>query len=459
MTTLQNTLLLLENYNALIKYHVKAYKEGVSDEKKLDLAFESIPDIDIFKSEVEQVLQQGEYSKDFAYLLNRLYLLSQSNSDLFASYSVIEKFIYKEYPLSKGLEQLSFSIYEFIRDEVFCRNLWDDDKPPLAKMTEFQFKNDESILWQTYYLLQNITEAYLIQEKQDIEHQLSFKSESDKEKFIQQQKEIRAEKIINLSNDLCDKNLPFLYTQNNMMISQDNLFYLLLSEVMNGLSSENYVEYVQLDYQRYRKKSYQWNFASSSLDNYLEFQSLFGFTKLVWILANAMFIKDYTEFAVSEPTEPIEVEENRQELEEYLDRREKEQDKEIEKINRTAKPEYILSIPILDLIYREFNEELWDDITIMEFLDMFTTKIKKQDKFKLKPKQTTRFYFLLKKIWINSSNKSLFNTEKEWVIPFLHNYNLSYSAYTNQFIRNEGGMKHRNFIKSVDKILPKDEIE
>jgi len=90
---------------------------------------------------------------------------------------------------------------------------------------------------------------------------------------------------------------------------------------------------------------------------------------------------------------------------------------------------------------------------------MFTTEIKKQDKFKLKPKQTPRFYFLLKKIWINSPNKSLFNTEKEWVTSFLHNYNLSYSAYTNQFIRNEGGMKHRNFMKSVDKILPQDEIE
>lgn len=459
MNTLQNTLLLLEKYNALIKYHLKAYKEGILDERKLNLSFESIPDIDIFKSEVEQILQQGEYSKDFSYSLNRLYLLSQSNSDLFANYSAIEKFIYKEYPFSKDLEQFSFSVYEFVRDEVFCSNLWDDDKEPLIKMTEFQFKNDETILWQTFYLLQNITEAYLIQEKQDIEHQLSFKSEPDKDKFIQQQKEIRAEEIISLSNDLCDKNLPFLYTRNNPLISQDNLFYLLLSEVMNRLSPKDYIEYVQLDYRRYRKKNYQWNFASSSLDNYSEFQSLFGFTKLVRILANAMFIKDYTELAVSEPAEPIEVEENRQELEEYLDKREKEQDKEIEKINRTAKPEYILSIPILDLVYREFNEELWDDLTIMEFLDMFTTEVKKQDKFKLKPKQTTRFYFLLKKIWINSPNKSLFNTEKEWVIPFLQNYHLSYSAYTNQFIRNEGGMKHRNFMKSVDKILPKDEIE
>ncbi|NDV78971.1 hypothetical protein D0T57_08305 [Dysgonomonas sp. 511] len=121
--------------------------------------------------------------------------------------------------------------------------------------------------------------------------------------------------------------------------------------------------------------------------------------------------------------------------------------------------EYILSIPILDLIYKEFNDELWNDITLVEFLDMFTTNIHKQEKFKLKPKQTVRFYYLLKKIWINSNNKALFNTEKEWIIPFLQNYRLSYSAYTNQFIRNEGGMKHRNFMKSVDKILLKDEID
>ena len=62
-------------------------------------------------------------------------------------------------------------------------------------------------------------------------------------------------------------------------------------------------------------------------------------------------------------------------------------------------------------------------------------------------------------MWINSSNKSLFDTEKEWIIPFLQNYNLSYSAYTNQFIKKEGGVKHRSFTRSVDKILPKDDIE
>ncbi len=118
-----------------------------------------------------------------------------------------------------------------------------------------------------------------------------------------------------------------------------------------------------------------------------------------------------------------------------------------------------MPIPILDLIYKEFNDELWNDIGLVEFLNIFTTAINKQDSFKLKSKQTVRFYFLLKKIWINSDNKALFNTEKEWIIPFLQNYGLSYSAYTYQFIKNEGGLKHRKFTKAIDKILPKDEID
>jgi hypothetical protein len=333
------------------------------------------------------------------------------------------------------------------------------DDEPLSKLIEFQFKSDNTILWQTYYLIQSITEAYLLQEKQDIEHQLSFKPESDKEKFIQQQKEARAGEIIDLSNGLCDKNVPFLYTRNNPMIKRNDLFYILLSEVMNKISAEEYAKYVELDYTKYRHKHFRWNFASTKLESYTELNDLFGFSPLVRILANTLLIKDYTEEPINEPKGIPEPEENREELEEYLDRKDKELDEEIARRNKAAKPKYILPIPILDLIYQEFNNELWDEITLMEFLGMFTTEINRQDYFKLKSKQTTRFYYLLKKIWINSSNTSLFNTEKEWVIPFLQNYKLSYSAYTNQSIRNEGGLKHRNFMKSVDKILPKDETE
>ena len=442
MTNIQNTLLLLKRYNALIKYHLKAYEEGLFDARKIDLDFENIPDIDAIKSEIKQTLQKRDYSEDFVCLVNRLYLLSQSNSDLFAIHSAIEKHIYKVYPFAKNLERLSFGIYEFIRDDASCGKLRviGLDKSLLSEMVEFQFKNDEAILWQTYYLLQNITDAYLRQEKQDIEHQLSFKSEPDKDKFIQQQKERRAEEIIHLSNGFCDKNLTFMYAQGDPIITQNNLFCFLLSEVMNNLSSEEYAKYVELDYQVYQRKNYQWNFASSSLSSYSALEQLFGFTQLVRILANAMLIKDYMGVEAEGVIESIE------------------KGEDIKRVNKAVKPEYILAVPILDLIHREFNDELWDNITLIEFLNVFTTEIKKQDNFNLKPKQTTRFYYLLKKIWINSPNKSLFNTEKEWTIPFLQNYNLSYSAYTNQFIKKEGGLKHQKFTKSVDKILPKDEI-
>ena len=471
MSTLQNILSILENFNALIKYHIKAYKEGLPNERKINLNFEKIPDIESVREEVLEILRTGSYSSDFVHLINQLYLLSESNSDLIVEGNQeIKQFaneLQKKYPFFNTLDRFSLDIFRLIHIDIwnaedeYSRHIhykgFDDNLFP--QLIEFQFKSDNVILWQAYRLLQNITEAYVLQEKQDIEHQLSFKLETDKEKFIQQQKEVRAEKIIDLSNGLCDKNVPFLYTRNNPMIKRNDLVYLLLSEVMTKISAEEYVKYVELDYTKYRHKHFRWNFASTKLESYTELNDLFGFSPLVRILTNTLLIKDYTEEPINEPEEIPEPEENREELEEYLDRRDKELDEEVVKINRAVKSEYILPIPILDLIYQEFNNELWNEITLMEFLGMFTTEISKQDNFKLKPKQTTRFYYLLKKIWINSSNASLFNTEKEWAIPFLQNYKLSYSAYTNQSIRNEGGLKHRNFMKSVDKILPKDEIE
>lgn len=470
MNTLQNILSILENFNALIKYHIKAYKEGLPDERKINLSFENIPEIESVRAEVLEILRTGDYSPNFVSLINRLYLLSESNSDLIVEgnqqIKQFAKELQKKYPFFNTLDTFSLDIFRLIHFDIwnaedeYSRHIhykgFNDNLFP--QLIEFQFRSDKVILWQTYYLIQSITEAYLLQEKQDIEHQLSFKPESDKEKFIQQQKEARAGEIINLSNGLCDKNVPFLYTRNNPMIKRNNLFYLLLSELMNKISTEEYAKYVELNYTKYRYKYFRWNFASTKLESYTELNNLFGFCNLARILANTLLIKDYTEEQKNESVEILEPEENKEELEEYLDRRDKELDEEIARTNKTAKPEYILPIPILDLIYQEFNNELWDEITLMEFLGMFTTEINRQDNFKLKSKQTTRFYYLLKKIWINSSNTSLFNTEKEWAIPFLQNYKLSYSAYANQSVRNEGGLKHRNFMKSVDKILRKDEI-
>lgn len=441
MNEFDNILLLLENYNALIKYHIKAFKEGVSDERKINLNFNNLPDIERFQSEVEQVLQEHEHSADFVRLINRLYLLGQSNSDLFANYSAVEKHIYKIYPSGKDMERFSFGIYEFIRDEVFHGMLWEDDKCPLSKMAELLYKEDESILWPVYYLLRNAVNAYLVQEKYDMEHQLSFKSEPDRKRFIQQQKEDRAVEIADLSNGLCDRNFPFKYIQNGSP-SQDKLFYILLSGAMDKLSSEEYASYAELNYSSCKSGNYQWDFANTSLESHALVAQLPSFGKLIRVLTNTLLIRDYTVVKPADGKEP----------EPHIEKKDAEPDKKV-------KPEYILPVPILNLVYQEFNDELWDDITLVEFLDMFTTEINKQDRFKLKPKQTTRFYYLLKKIWINSSDRTLFDTEKKWAIPFLQNYNLSYSAYTNQFVRNEGGYKHKKFANSVDKILPKDEMK
>ena len=469
MDTVKNTLLLLEKYNALIRYYTKADKDRDSGEKKIKFSFGDSVSLDASCGEVRQILQQAEYPRDFVYLINRLFLVCESISDLFAIHGNVERKMYNDYSQARPLERLSFGIYEFIRDEIIESDTGyqEFDGYPISETMEFFFKNDESIIWSAYYLLQNTTEAYLEQEKRDIEHQLSFKSEPDKEKFIQQQKETRVEEIINLSNGFCDKNLPFMYIRNNPIITQNNLFYCLLSEVLESIPTEEYEKYAMFDYPKYLQKKFRWNFACLSLDSFTDLNQLSGFNKLVRILTNASFIKEHTEaINVESTSEPIE---NPEELEEYLDRRDKELDKrdeepkeKVKKLvekERKQKAEYILSIPILDLIYQEFNDELWNNITQMEFLEMLTTDIKKQSNFKLKQKQTTRFYYLLKKIWINSSSKSLFDTEKEWVIPFLQNYNLSYSAYTNQSIKNEGGVKHRSFTRSVDKILPKDDIE
>ncbi len=330
MNSLQNILSLLENYNALIKYHIKADKEGLPNERKINFNSDNIPSIEDFQTNIRQTLHQRDYTQDFVYLIYRLYLVCKSNSDLFANHGAVEKQLNKLYPSANILEKLSFGIYEFIRDEIFYTDTEypEFDNYPLSKMTEFVFKNDEAILWQTYYLLLNVTDAYLIQEKQDIEHQLSFKSEPDKDRFIQQQKESRTEEIINLSNGFCDKNLPFYYIRNNPMISKENLFYLLFSEVMDKFSADEYAKYVEINYSEYQRKNYQWNFASKTLDSYSNLHELSGFNRLVRILVNSLFIKEYTEFIENEVIEPVEDEndEDRKELEDYLDRRDKVRD-------------------------------------------------------------------------------------------------------------------------------------
>lgn len=325
MNAIKNTLVLLENYNALIKYHIKAYKEGLSDERRINFDLKNIHDIESFRTNLFYFLEQGECSEDLINLINRLFLLGESNFNLSVNYTEVEKHIYKIYPFAKEMKRLSFGIYDFIGNEVFCNRLWESEKSSLPKMTEFIFKENESMLWQTYYLLQKAVNACLIQEMQEMEHQLMFKSDSDKEKVILQQKEKRAEDIITRLNGFCDKDLPFMYVRKNPIISKNYLFYLLLSDIVKKLSLEEYAKYARFDYSKCEMKDYQWAFGRFALDDSSALQSLSGFVNLVRILTNAIFIKDFTKETENE-LGTIEQIENWQELDEYLDRKDKELD-------------------------------------------------------------------------------------------------------------------------------------
>ncbi len=108
MNSLQNILFLLENYNALIKYHIKAHKECISDERKINFNSDNIPSIEDFQTNVWQTLHQENYSQDFVYLIYRFYLVCESNSDLFANHGSVEKQLNKLYPFANTLERLSF---------------------------------------------------------------------------------------------------------------------------------------------------------------------------------------------------------------------------------------------------------------------------------------------------------------------------------------------------------------
>jgi len=47
METLKNTLLLLEKFNALIRYYIKVDKDGVSGEKKINFNFGDSISLDV----------------------------------------------------------------------------------------------------------------------------------------------------------------------------------------------------------------------------------------------------------------------------------------------------------------------------------------------------------------------------------------------------------------------------
>lgn len=491
MKTIENTIPLLEAYNALIKYKTKAYKENVSDGRRIKLSLsEGLPDIDTFRQETFQMLESGAYPDNFIYLINRLYLLSEANSDLLAEHNPVIKQLYREYPITKELEQLSFGIYEFLRDEVFHaeneygrRIQYSGLEFVREELPEFTFRNNRHILWSLYYFLPRILEAYSSQEQEDFNSRILYYEEINK--AIVEELNRRADEIIELSKDFCDRNFIFAYLKGELSVKPYYFTGVILSELLESLSLKQYAMYAEFDYSVYSDK-YKWDFGKKSLNRYPELASLPEFKRLVQLLSDVAFILQLsnkesievkevkttiifkTRLENTSNTEPIFLLEHTEEIKELETIDENRPKDVVEQVqldqrdilvekrdSRKIKPEYLLAIPILNLIYEEFTDELWYDITLMEFLNLFTTAIEKQEDFKLRPKQTARFYYLLRKIWVNC-DQSLFNSEKEWVVPFLINYNLSYSAYTNQFIKNEGGLKHRDFIRSVDKILPKE---
>jgi len=528
MNTTRTILHFLENYNALIKYHIKAYKEGLSGERKICVRlFDSgFPGLECFKSDILDILHGKEYPQNFVILVNRLYLIAESNSDLLAIHNPVARKLFANYPFAKELEQLSFGIYEFFHNEVFDAR--DEYERPvtykgfddiLTGIPEYLFKDDLDILWEPYRLLISATNAMLQQKLTDLGNMKVFLPEAGIYQHLEDQKSKCAGQIMLLSESLCDRNFIFKYLQTqDESTGKDYLAGCILSDMFSRLDSERFSQYVEFDYSEYPAK-FDWQFEKRTLKDYPYLTALPDFERLANLLSDTLFLKELvgmdipmeTEQAEPEPVkddesvgeapvtdnpdaiEPVLLssveacqkgENPRQAAEDAMKPETKENNSalsltdelpllreffdfcgagtnscENKKPVRNTPAEYVLPVPVLDLIYQEFNDELWNDITLVEFLNMFTTGINKTDSFKLKSKQTTRFYYLLKKIWINSSDKALFNAEKEWIVSFLENYNLSYSAYANQFIKNEGGLKHRKFIKSVDKILPKDKVE
>lgn len=349
------------------------------------------------------------------------------------------------------------------------------------ELPEFVFRNNKLIIWSLYYFLPNIIKAYLSQEQEDFKNRILYYGQEEAGKAIIDERNKRTDQIIELSKGFCDRNFIFAYLKGKLSVNPDYFLGVILSELLESLSLEQYAQYTEFDYSTYTKK-HNWNFGKKSLNEYIDLASLPEFERLTQLLSNVAFvlqlnnpensfkesktedetattiiinaqIEDVTEQnIVLLPDTQIKVEEPEPILK--YEQEDDDPEEQIQPTEKVQKSEYLLPVPILNQIYEEFTNGLWYDITLFEFLNMFTSVVVKQVDFKLKHKQTARFYYLLKKIWLNC-DQSLFYSEKEWIMPFLKNYDLSYSAYTNQFIANEGGVKHLKFTRSVNKILLK----
>lgn len=486
MDTIKDTLYYIEQYNSLIKYQLKSNKEACAGERKIHLFLEStLPDFDQFKSEVQHNLSRGEsYPKDFTCSINRLLFLSEANSDLLVEYNPIIKQLYNEYPITKQLEELSFNTYQFIRDEVF-KNRDEFERPVIYKgfedvmtnLPEYYFKDNNYILWRLYHFIPVIATPYTKQLLRDFNNRKRIVSENETGKLTQQYKAEYINKAIELSTDFCDRNFVSDYLLGKPSIDKRNITGYILSDMLEKLNLSDYAWYFEFNYSKY-SSTYDWKFEKNSINDYTDLTTLPQFEHLILLLSSIFFVRelDKEEKPIADSKIEISSESDPEETETIVEEKIIEPatiDKPIENIysennqsvdgreptelasiinKEKLRPDCITKLSTLIQVHEEFNNTLWEDISVLEFLNVFTTTIQKVEAFEIKDK--TQFYYLLKRIWKNRTDVSTYRYEKEWLIPFLNVYGLSHSSYSNQFIEKDGVYNHRRFIKAVADIFP-----
>ncbi|GHV40849.1 hypothetical protein FACS1894179_08050 [Bacteroidia bacterium] len=489
MDTIKETLYYIEQYNSLIKYQIKSNKETCAGKRKIHLSLESaLPDFNQLKSEVQHNLSRREASpEDFTCSINRLLFLSEANSDLLVEYNPIIRQLYNEYPITKQLEELSFNTYQFIRDEVF-KDRDEFERPIVYKgfedvmtnLPEYYFKDNNYILWRLYHFIPVVTTPYTKQLFRDFNNRKRIVSENETGKLTQQYKAEYISKAIELSTDFCDRNFVSDYLLGKPSIDKRHITGYILSDMLEKLNLSDYARYIEFNYSKY-SSTYDWKFEKNSINDYTDLTALPQFEHLILLLSSIFFVRELdkeersiveTEAEISsEPdTEETERAETivKEEIAEPATIDKPTENKETEN-NQLAdgrvevessgiiykeklRPDCITKLSILIQVHEEFNNTLWEDISVLEFLNVFTTTIQKVEVFEIKDK--TQFYYLLKRIWKNRTDVSTYRYEKEWLIPFLNVYGLSHSSYSNQFIEKDGVYNHRRFIKAVADIFP-----
>lgn len=470
MDIIKNTKCRILEYNILIKYHIKADKGGISSEKKMGSALTSPPVLDMFKTEVTQKLKARDYSDNFIKAINQLYQLSQTNSDLVATHGYVIRQLHKDYPLAKELEQFSFEIYEFIRNDIFKATtpydipiIYKGFEDILTNIPEYRFCDNPYILWETYYFVLPVVDSYLKQQIKDLRNQTQLLPEDKIQSFRQEQKDLHLKQVTELINGFCDRNFVFEYLKGNLLIDKEYIIGSVLCDMFENINQEEYARYIEFNYSAYTHSF--WEFEKKALSGYKELASLPKFEDLI-VLLNHIFLTrelgkpDVEDLLAVERPLP---QRSSTGLKDHnlpdiltndviIDKPGK-RSNVVPEVTYSVKADYIQDASILVSIYEEFNTVLWEDIGLPDFLDVFRNDFKAVPVFKIR--DVSCFYYLLKYIWRNRSDKSTFRYEKEWLIPFLETYNLSHSSYSNQFIEKEGAYKHRRFIETV-KVIFKD---